>query len=160
MIDYDDAGQILSEMVQISRTFRISGQRSRDKSLTGTKFGFLQYLHHRDARLGELAHQLLVSAPVASRAIDSLEADGMVQRRADPQDARAFLISITEHGRANLIESESQAVRRFAESLADWSPSDAAHAISILERLNVHLIEVTQTPDTVQLAAKPSLKEH
>lgn len=147
MIEYRDAGQILSEMVQISRTFRISGQRSRDKSLTGTSFGFLQHLRHCDARLSELAHQLLVSAPVASRTVDSLEADGMVQRRTDPDDARAFLISITDRGRAQLTDSESQVVRRFAQALTDWSPADAGQAIGILKRLNIHLGEVTRNPD-------------
>lgn len=152
MIDNDEAGQILSQMVQISRTFRISGQRSREQSLTGTSFGFLRHLRHSDARLGELAHQLLVSAPVASRAIDSLEADGMVERRADPEDARAALISITDRGRAKLSESESRVVQRFASALADWSPADAAQAISILERLNTHLSEVTQAPDSVEAA--------
>lgn len=150
MIGENDAARILSEMVQISRTFRTSGQRSREQSLTGTRFGFLQHLRHCDARLGELAHQLLVSAPVASRAVDSLEADGMVERRTDPQDARAFLISMTDRGRAKLAESESHAVRRFAEALADWSPAEAGQAISILERLNLHLSEVTQAPGSVE----------
>lgn len=144
MIDYDDAGGILSEMVQISRTFRVAGHRNGEQSFTGTKFGFLQYLRHCDARLGELAHRLFVSAPVASRAIDSLEADGMVERRTDPLDARAFLISITERGRAKLTETESSTVHKFAEALADWSPDDAQRAISILQRLNGHLNEVTQ----------------
>ena len=95
MIDYDDAGKILSEMVQISRTFRIAGQRSGEQSFSGTRFGFLQHLRTCDSRLGELAHRLLISAPVASRAVDSLEAEGMVERRPDPLDARASLISIT-----------------------------------------------------------------
>lgn len=155
MIDNSDAGRILSEMVQISRTFRVSGQRSRDQGLSGTKFGFLQHLRDGDARLGELAHQLLVSAPVASRTVDSLEADGMVERRTDPQDARAFLISMTERGRAKLADSESQAVHRFAQALADWSPADADQAIRILERLNVHLSEVTQVPGSVDAASTP-----
>lgn len=146
MIDDKDAGRILSEMVQISRTFKSSGQRSRDQGLTGTSFGFMQYLRHCDARLGDLAHRLFVSAPVASRAIDSLEADGMVQRRTDPQDARAFLISITDRGRAKLTESEGQVVRRFAQALADWTPDDAGQAIGILKRLNAHLGEAIQDP--------------
>ncbi len=148
MIDYTHAGAILSEMVQIGRTFRVAGQRSGQRSLTGTRYGFLQHLSHCDARLTELAHRLLVSAAVASRAIDSLEADGMVERRTDPDDARASLISITDHGRAKLTESESNAVHRFADALSEWSLADAEQAISILRKLNVHLIEVTDSPDS------------
>ncbi|MDJ0313677.1 MarR family winged helix-turn-helix transcriptional regulator [Arthrobacter sp. H35-D1] len=150
MINNNDASEILSEMVQISRTFRVAGQRSREQSLAGTKLGFLQHLRRSDARLGELAHRLFVSAPVATRTVEALEADGMVERRTDPQDARAFLISITGRGRVKLDENESHAVHQFAEALADWSPADAGQAIRILERLNGHLIEVLQAPDAAE----------
>ena len=148
MIDYTHASVILSEMVQIGRTFRVAGQRSSQRSLTGTKYGFLQHLSYCDARLTELAHRLLVSAPVASRAIDSLESDGLVERHADPEDGRASLISITDQGRAKLSESEGSAVDRFADALSKWSPEDAEQAISILQELNVHLIDVTEGTDS------------
>ena len=147
MINEQEAGQILSEMVQTSRTFRLAGQRNKDQSVTGTKVGFLQHLRHRDARLGELATQLFVSAPVASRAVDCLEADGLVGRRPDPEDARAQLISITERGRTKLVDSEASAVRRFADALTDWSTQDAQQAINLLQRLNLHLDEITRDPD-------------
>lgn len=144
MINEQEAGLILSEMVQTSRTFRLAGQRNKEQSFTGTRIGFLQHLRHRDARLGELATHLFVSAPVASRAVDCLEADGLVGRRPDPEDARAQLISITDQGRTKLADSETLAVRRFAESLTDWSTDDAAQAIDILQRLNGHLGELTR----------------
>ena len=82
--------------MSFSRAFRKAGQRSRERSLAGTKYGFLRHLRETDARLGELAHQLVVSAPVASRAVEALEAENLVERRTDPADARAVLISITE----------------------------------------------------------------
>ena len=147
MINDQEAGQILSEMVQTSRTFRLAAQRNKDQSFTGTRFGFLQHLRHRDARLGELATQLFVSAPVASRAVDCLEADGLVGRRPDPEDARAQLISITERGLTKLTDSETHAVRRFADSLTDWSTEDAEQAINLLQRLNLHLEEITRDPE-------------
>lgn len=151
MIDNSTAASILSEMVQTSRTFRIGGQRSRSEGLTGTKFGFLQHLRHRDARLGELAHQLLVSAPVASRAVEALEVDGLVERRPDPSDARAVLISITDRGLSMISESESRAIERFASALDDWSHADAQHAIQVLKRLNLHLGEITRANDSADI---------
>lgn len=147
VINEQDAGLILAQMVQTSRTFRQAGQRNKDQTFTGTRFGFLQHLRHRDARLGELAIQLFVSAPVASRAVDCLETDGLVERRPDPEDARAQLISITERGRLTLSESEDKAVRRFADALSDWSTDDADHAITLLQRLNQHLGEITRGTD-------------
>ncbi len=142
MIAIAHAGEILSEMVHIGRAFRVASQHGAEKSLTGTRFGLLQQLRHGDSRLCELAHQLAISAPVASRAVDSLEDDGLVQRRTDPQDARASLISITERGLATLTEHHTVAVRKFADALSDWSAEDAEQAIKILRTLNAQLCEV------------------
>ena len=146
MIDRSQAGHLLFEMVEIGRTFQVSAQRSRAGGLTGTKFGVLQQLRHGDARLGTIAEHLVISAPVASRAVDSLETEGLVERRRDPEDARASLISVTDSGRAYLAEREGYVVDNFAAALADWSAADAQQAIGVLRRLNEHLGEVTAWP--------------
>lgn len=146
MVEYQHAVNILSEMVQIGRTFRVSHQRNTENSFTGTKFGLLQLLSREDARLSELALRMSISAPVASRAIDSLAADGFVERRCDPKDARAQLISITAMGRTRLSESESLAIQRFADALGHWSAEEAVQAATILHELNEHLKEVTSPP--------------
>lgn len=146
MIDETDAAGLLTGMVTISRTFRKAGQRSRERSLAGTKYGFLRHLLDGDARLGELAHQLVVSAPVASRAVEALEADALVERRPDPDDARAVLISITEQGRTVLAEGNSRIIRKFANALEGWTPAEAEQAITLLAVLNERLAE-TLTPD-------------
>ncbi|WP_010205497.1 MarR family winged helix-turn-helix transcriptional regulator [Salinibacterium sp. PAMC 21357] len=148
MIDETDAAGLLTGMVTISRTFRKAGQRSRERSLAGTKYGFLRCLIDSDARLGELANQLVVSAPVASRAVEALEAEELVERRPDPSDARAILISITDHGRAAVAEGNSHIIRKFATALDDWSPEEAERAIRLLSVLNERLADVLQPSET------------
>ncbi|MEL0627605.1 MarR family transcriptional regulator [Salinibacterium amurskyense] len=148
MLDKTDATAILTGMVTISRTFRKAAQRSRERSLAGTKYGFLRHLLEGDARLGELAHQLVVSAPVASRAVEALEAEALVERRTDPLDARAILISITEQGRAALAEGDSRIIRKFAAALDDWTPEEAERAVALLTVLNERLAEVLQPSET------------
>lgn len=161
MIDDAHAGAILAGMVQIGRTFRVAGQRSGQQSLTGTKYGFLQHLSHCDARLTELAHRLLVSAPVASRAVDALEAEGMLERHTDPADARASLISITERGREQLVASHREAVTQFANQLSEWDAADADRAIDLLHTLNEHLENVITARDAPShLAADPGQAAH
>ena len=147
MLNNTDAAAILKGMVTISRTFRKSAQRSRERSLAGTKYGFLRHLLEADARLGELAHQLVVSAPVASRAVEALEAEGLVTRRTDPDDARAVLISITEPGRAALAEGDSRIIHKFAAALDDWTPAEAEQAIQLLTTLNERLAETLSPGD-------------
>ncbi|RZU61618.1 MarR family winged helix-turn-helix transcriptional regulator [Zhihengliuella halotolerans] len=49
-------------------------------------------------RLGDLNEHLLLSQPSLSRMIDRLVERGLVARIADPSDARAVLITLTEEG--------------------------------------------------------------
>lgn len=148
MVSHQAASAILAEMAGISRTFRVSGQHAAGNALSGTKLGFLQTLATRSTRPSELAARLMVSMPVASRAIDSLEADGLVARDQDPADGRAVLISITGPGHQVLNDREATAVDAFAQCLSDLSETEGAETLALLQRLNGHLAEVTGVPET------------
>jgi len=50
--------------------------------------------------ISRLAVYAITEQSTLSRALDALEADGLVRRTADPEDSRATRISITESGRA------------------------------------------------------------
>ncbi len=141
MVVRERAGELLLEMVTMARVFRVAGHRQQ--TLSGTRIGVLQRLKHCDARLGELARQLSISASVASRAVDSLESSGLVERRTDDDDARAFLISLTDLGRTTVAEREHRIADRFAQVLTDWTPEETDQALQALRRLNTHLDELT-----------------
>lgn len=140
-MDGDAAGGLLREMVAMARVFRVAGYRRQN--ISGTKIGILQRLKHSDVRLGELSRQLSISNPVASRAVDSLEDEGLVQRHADAKDGRAILISLTDLGRATVGERERHIADQFAHILTDWSPEETQQAFEVLQRLNSHLDELT-----------------
>lgn len=53
-------------------------------------------------RLTELGRYALVSKPRLSVHVSALEADGLVARQADPDDARASIITLTRAGRRHL----------------------------------------------------------
>lgn len=146
MVDHRDAGELLLEMVRIARVFRVASYRYRN--ISGTRVGILQRLKLGDARLGNLARQLGISAPVATRAVHALESDGLVERRTDDTDARASLISLTEHGRETVAERERHIAERFAQVLGDWEPEQTAQALDVLQQLNHHLDELTEILET------------
>ena len=56
----------------------------------------------RPLRQRELEERMLLAQYGVSRLIDRLEADGFVERRPDPNDARARLIALTATGRKAL----------------------------------------------------------
>ena len=69
--------------------------------LTTAKMRALAVLSVIDRPLaGELGVFAVVEQSTLSRALDQLQADGMVLREADPGDSRAVRVSITESGRA------------------------------------------------------------
>ena len=56
----------------------------------------------------ELADRLNLRKPATGAAIDVLEARGIVARVPAPDDRRAFLIEITDHGRVGAVEIEGR----------------------------------------------------
>jgi DNA-binding MarR family transcriptional regulator len=50
-------------------------------------------------RMGEISNRLMVTTGNITGLTDELEADGLVERAADPQSRRAFLVRLTPKGR-------------------------------------------------------------
>lgn len=142
-VDVEDAGEILLEVVNTFRIFRAAGQHQGRHTISGTKVGVLQCLTHEDARLSAIAQNLGLSASVTSRAVEALESDGLVRRRSDQVDGRAFLISLTAQGRSELAERHRYVTERFANVLEGWTSADVEHTLGVLQRLNVHLDQLT-----------------
>ena len=88
-------------------------------------------------RLADLAQVELVSAPSITRLVAELETRGLVARRVDPLDGRAFLIAVTPAGLEALGQARRARAAAVHESLARLDPSDAAAieaALPALER--------------------------
>jgi DNA-binding MarR family transcriptional regulator len=92
-----------------------------------------------------LAEGLGIEPPTVNRMLARLEAAGFVERREDPDDARATLTFLTPRGRrtcARIREIWREAEVRLREAL---SPDDAAELERILDGLARRLVE-TQSP--------------
>jgi DNA-binding MarR family transcriptional regulator len=59
----------------------------------------LLFSRHRELPLGKVGERLQVGAASVTNAIDRLQADGLVIRRANPVDGRGVLAAITPAGR-------------------------------------------------------------
>ena len=76
--------------------------------LTTPKMRALAVLSVMDGQvIGQLAVHAIVEQSTLSRAIDALEADGMVRRAADGADSRLVRVFITEAGRSVKIGSRA-----------------------------------------------------
>ena len=83
-------------------------------------------------RLSELSDHLHIAPRSTTEVVDALESRNLVQRRPDPDDRRATLVEVTEHGASVLDAIRGTEAERVFGGL---SPADRAHLARILRKL-------------------------
>ena len=86
----------------------------------------------------EVAARERVQRPTATKVVARLEADGLVERTADPTDRRSSLIAVSDDGRALLERVRTRKDAFLAQRLRALPPEDRAtleRATRILERM-------------------------
>jgi DNA-binding MarR family transcriptional regulator len=86
-------------------------------------------------RLSALSDHLHIAPRSTTEVVDALESRGLVERRHDPDDRRATLVVLTEHG-TNVLDAIRAARGTEAERIFDrLSQTDRAHLARILRKL-------------------------
>jgi DNA-binding MarR family transcriptional regulator len=90
------------------------------------------------ARISALAAADHCTQPTMTNQVQRLEAEGWVRREADPDDARAVLVTITGSGREALRTARArraQVIAPHVAALEDAQRDSLAAAVEILRRL-------------------------
>lgn len=131
----------LAEELRIS-VARLS-RRLRRQAMSGmsiTQFSALAALDkHTEMTPRELADHEHVKPPSMTRTVASLEAAGLVVRRAHPTDGRQVVLAVTEAGRSLLAEHRRRKEAWLSQRLAELEPEERAaleRAAPILEKLS------------------------
>ena len=116
----DHVAFLLSDVTrQMRRRF---DERARSSGATGTQWRTLKILERFEGiNQGQLAERLEVEPITACRMIDRLEESGLVERRRDPGDRRAWQIFLTEKSRPVLAELHITAAAMIEELLQGLS---------------------------------------
>jgi DNA-binding MarR family transcriptional regulator len=104
---------------------------------------------HETRRLGtirpsDLAAQMRLDLSTISRHLRALEQQGMVQRTADPDDARAQRISITGRGGDVLNRVMDRRAATISGAIAHWPERDRQSLRQLLGTLAVDLSHVVE----------------
>jgi DNA-binding MarR family transcriptional regulator len=128
----------------LSEAFRSVARQLRDTSqetlapwdITPSHWRALRVLtRHPVLRMSELSDHLRIAARSTTEVVDALETRGLVERRPDPDDRRATLVEMTEHG-ASILDAIRAARGTEAERAFDrLSQTDRAHLGRILRKL-------------------------
>jgi DNA-binding MarR family transcriptional regulator len=94
----------------------------------------MSFIGHPEPRsLGSLAHELGLSLPAVSRAVDGLSKRGLVTRQEDPADRRSKLVTPTGSGQAvvqRIFELRVAGLQDFVDSLSDDERETLAAALA------------------------------
>lgn len=113
--------------------------------LCGSDFAVLEALLHKGALpVNEIGRKVLLTSGSITVAIDRLEAKGLVERRASPDDRRARIVHLTREGR-KLITSVYAGHAADMERLAsELSANERTTLIRLLKKIGYKAAESKQ----------------
>jgi DNA-binding MarR family transcriptional regulator len=134
----ESLGFLLADASRMMR--RTLQQELEGSSLTLAEARALVYVSRNEGvRQVELADLLEVQPITLARLIDTLEQGGLVERRADPADRRAYLIFLTPAAAPRLAAIETAAARVRAVALRGLGRQQAADLMAALRKMRENL---------------------
>lgn len=130
-----DTEQLVRELYRLGRVRRELARHAMAE-LGSQGFNALAALEvDGPQRVSDVADCLVVDLSVASRQINALALAGYVRRDRDPDDGRAYIVSITDAGHRVLTESHRRMVEAFDEAVGHWPRRDVRALSRALARL-------------------------
>lgn len=111
-------------------------QQLQQFELTLAQYDTLRQLaQSRGVRIGKLGQRLLLDNSKMTRIVDALTARGLVERRQDPEDRRAWLVRLTQEGEALRAEAAEAHEAHLQHQFAALSLEEQAQLGVLLERI-------------------------
>ncbi|MBL8778973.1 MAG: winged helix-turn-helix transcriptional regulator [Acidimicrobiales bacterium] len=142
------AGQLRVVVARLARILRQQDQSGMPPTLLAalTTIG-----RSGPLTFGELAAHEQVAAPTITKAVQKLEAKGLVSRRPDPDDGRVCRVAITAAGRRHLERARRRRTAWLATRLTELDEDDVrrlADAVDVLEALTNAEAPASERPAT------------
>jgi DNA-binding MarR family transcriptional regulator len=109
--------------------------------ITLSRFDYLAQLHRHPEglRMNALSRYLMVTGGNITGLTDELEKEGLVQREALATDRRAFVLTLTEAGRASFENMASQHEAWIIELMSGLKATDRKTLHTLLGNLRLHI---------------------
>lgn len=128
-------------IVETSRLLRsLVEQRLKPYGMTRAQYATLSRLERQDGQAQHEVADALEVQPIAMvRLVDQLSAEGLVERRSDPNDRRVNRLFITSQGRERLEALEDFKTDLGAELFHGIGEAAIRQALGMLDRLHANL---------------------
>jgi DNA-binding MarR family transcriptional regulator len=134
----DTIGVLISDAARLLR--RRFDARARSIGVSRAQWQVLIALARSEGiNQAALAERLEVETITVARMVDRLQEAGLVERRADPADRRAWRLFLTARAHPILAELQAVAAEVRAEMLAGLDPAEQAQVQGLLLRVRANL---------------------
>lgn len=134
----EDLGFLIGDAARLMR--RAFDERVRDSGVTRPQWRVLGLLKRFDGSTQvSLAEMMDVEPITLGRMIDRLQDAGLVERRADPADRRAWRVHLTRAGEDRLVELKPLATALFADAVNGLSAGQQTELEAMLDVIRSNL---------------------
>ena len=123
---------------------RVRSGLREEFSTTLPRFDLMAQLerHPEGLKMNELSRLLMVTGGNVTTIVDQLEKEGLVERLAEPDDRRAWLIRLTSSGKKTFAEWARAHEQWVVELLSGLSRKEHDELLKLLAKLKTHAVEV------------------
>lgn len=122
-----------------------------EREMTMPRFDLLANLVKADGQtLAALSRSMLVTAGNLTGLVDRAARDGLVERRADPTDRRAWRVHVTTKGLRAFKEAERSHAAKVKKIFAGLKQTEIATLIHLLDKIRAEL----RDPDAPSMASR------
>jgi DNA-binding MarR family transcriptional regulator len=127
------AADLMAAIERIRRlSNRLSRQLQRQLGTSVYQVGILAAVEEGARHLHQVAHTTGHHVSGASRLVDKLVNDGLLERHPDPTDRRAVLLALTPRGEERLAQARQVVGRAVRQALDGMPPAKARQLVPVL----------------------------
>jgi DNA-binding MarR family transcriptional regulator len=131
-----------------------------EREITMPRFDLLANLCKSDGQtLAALSRSMLVTAGNITGLVDRAARDGLVERRADPGDRRAWRVHITPKGQRAFREAERRHAAQVKKLFAGLTPTELETFLRLLDKLRGTLRIPEALPNSARSGARAPRSE-
>ena len=121
----------------IFNTGQVLREKNKEKTCSFLHMQTLRYIkEQKEVAMKELANYLHITPPSATSLVNSLAAEGLVERIEDEADRRAVQLKITAAGQELLTNNFQKAARTMEEYLNRLTEEEKKNFITILNKFS------------------------
>jgi DNA-binding MarR family transcriptional regulator len=138
-ISLDIATRLSTDLVRVLKLFQSMRQHAPKlhPGVEAASYPILFNLADEPRRVSLLAECVLSDVSTVSRQVSMLVSHGLLDKVADPQDGRAWMVSLSAEGTELVERLKASRGEWFRQMLHDWEPAEADAFGDYLERFAI-----------------------